>query len=281
MVSQSGVISDDDDGSCSANWNLPHEIHFSYLEYESNVVSDGEKESASGLLIVDAEQEESSNRSVTGSNSLSVPDSLPSNLFSRDRNDPHKKRFWWFVGILLLLILVVLMILTVYLILDRQELRQSQEALKTQVDNLLHETTRIKEAEAPPLLGLTAGELSEVGKNTDSKFVLADNCWLKAEIEWGECLQNAKECWSDFASQTIKTVNKFVVFDEDDDAPTILQKAGALNDVFSEATRSISKASIKITDSILELGKMVDESILTAVKQTRDAVQDASIFTRL
>lgn len=282
MKSKSDSLNSDDDESYSANWNLPHEIEFSYVKDDINAVSDSEKDSASGILIVGPEHEDpSKNRATDESKALSVPDSLPTGLLSLDHYDPYRKRFLWFMGGVLLLILLVLTFLTVYLVTDRQALRQSHATLQTQVDNLVQETLRVKQAESQAVapLSLTAGD----GKTADrdSTFVLADNCWLKAELKFGDCLKNAQDCWSDFASKTMKTMNKFVVFEEDDHIPPILQKAGVWNDAFSEATLSAVKAGFKLTDSMVDLGKMMDETILTAVRTTRDAVEDASIFSQL
>jgi len=283
MKSKSDAMGSDDDESYSAKWNLPHEIEFSYVKDDINAVSDSDKDSASGILIVDPEHEDpSKGRATDESKALSVPDSLPTGLLSLDHYDPpYRRRFFWFMGGVLLLILLVLTFLTVYLVTDRQALRQSHATLQTQVDNLVQEASRVKQAEAQAVapLSLTAGD----GKTADrdSTFVLADNCWLKAELKFGDCLKNAKECWSDFASQTMKAMNKFVVFEEDDHIPPILQKAGAWNNAFSEATLSAVKGGFKLTDSMVDLGKMMDETILTTIKRTRDAVEDASIFSQL
>ena len=120
-----------------------------------------------------------------------------------------------------------------------------------------------------------------------NKLLLADNCWFKAEanIKLGACSSNAKECLHEFSSSIYKTLEGFGKafwdsssdFTENDDNP---YQAGITLDGLTEATNAIASATIAVTDAmrilVSEASKAMDDSILYAVEQSRDAIEDAT-----
>jgi len=243
---------------------------------------------------------------------LSCPDSVPTELMSLDRYGDNTNRYgdntnrygdntnpisksntdvqsrrkgMLLIGIISLIVLL-LSALNIYLVWDHRVLQQRHETLETQIDDLLKKVTEITETkQSTELLQLSAGDDNENHQDWDtesgnsSKFVLTDNCWFKAEFELGNCFNDVKECWSDFASQTIEAVHKIATFEYETDA-SILQ-AGAWNHIFSEATYSAAKAMTKLRDSMVSWGRTIDQSILYAMGEARDAIEDSSPHTYL
>lgn len=125
-----------------------------------------------------------------------------------------------------------------------------------------------------------------------NKLHLADNCWFKADvnIKLGACSSNAKECLNELSSNIYKSFeglgksfwDSSFGFAENDDKP---YQAGITLDGLTEATNAIASATVAVTDAmrimVSEASKAIDESILYAVEQSRDAIVDATYTMHL
>lgn len=76
--------------------------------------------------------------------------------------------------------------------------------------------------------------------------------------------------------------------DDDDNGSTkqhgrntnVVQEASFSWNLFSDATTTVSVAASNVLDSMLSLGKTLDDTVVQAVEQSRDAIQDATQFMR-
>jgi len=312
QVKEGDLISDHD--SDSENWNFPTEIEDSYLNFKTNAPNSvaGQSSiegSATGMLILDTGS--SSRRSIQV-DALSYPDSIPTEIMSLDGEryqniggdnfsrkskntiyttdgDNHqstsgRKRLLQIASIIIL----SLVTFNGYLVWHHRELQQRHEKLETQIDDLLNE---VKEMKLPKLVE------DEIINNDAPKFALFNNCWFKAEIEIGDCLNDIKECWTDIASHTYQTFNTIFDYSDNDnaeynttDAITILQ--ADWNQMFVETSDNIANATTALFGSILYSGKTIEQSIWNATQtieqsiwyateQVRDIIQDASIYSKM
>jgi len=129
--------------------------------------------------------------------------------------------------------------------------------------------------------------------NSSSKVLLADNCWFKAEahVKLGNCGSNAKDCLSDVSSSIYKAFEGFgisiwetAVNLKDANGNLVFNgntlQSGVTLDALTEASTVIASVAVAATDAmrsaVSQASKVMDDSILYAVEQTKGAIEDAS-----
>jgi hypothetical protein len=134
-------------------------------------------------------------------------------------------------------------------------------------------------------------------KDVKSTVLLADNCWFKAEanIKLGDCASNAKDglgCVSSSVYQAFEGLGKAfwetAVFLKEGDANLVFNgkplQAGITVDGLVEASNAIASATVAATDAmwsvVSQASQVMDDSILYAVGQTRDVIEDATYTMR-
>ena len=124
--------------------------------------------------------------------------------------------------------------------------------------------------------------------NTDSrgeKIPLVDNCWFKAELELGECMKDAKESFEDWTTDATRSFKEYFSSGGSSSSfrrttTTAGAKEASSWSMFADATNVASVAASSVMDSMVILGKKLDDTVLEAVEQSRDAIQDATQFMR-
>ena len=134
-------------------------------------------------------------------------------------------------------------------------------------------------------------------KDAKSTVLLADNCWFKAEANFklGDCASNAKDglgCVSSSVYQAFEGLGKAfwetaVLLKEGDTSLVFNGKplqAGITVDGIVEASNAIASATVAATDAmwsvVSQASQVMDDSILYAVGQTRDVIEDATYTMR-
>jgi hypothetical protein len=136
-------------------------------------------------------------------------------------------------------------------------------------------------------------ELEWEQTDVTSTVLLADNCWFKAEANFklGDCASNAKnglDCVSSTVYQTLEGLGKVVwdtaLFFKEADTNLVFNgkplQAGITVDGLVEASNAFASATVAATDAMWSVvsyaSQIVDDSILYAVEQTRDVLEDAT-----
>ena len=154
------------------------------------------------------------------------------------------------------------------------------------------------------------------GGNDNEETVLLDNCWVKASanIKFGDCTSNARECFGNFADSIYKYSSSWFgpsqdgtdynpstakwkddlwsAFltgsdngkdssrEEDANKRTFQQSSTLSIDSLTQVPRALmtttSAFSQAMVTSALKTSQYIDDTVLSAVEQTRDAIQDAN-----
>lgn len=300
------IMSMEEEESKSENWDFAapsDDMLDSYLlaDTTSNL-SNTPLLGAGGILIVGGDATEIHSDDDVGDD-LSLPgtESLPTDVGSlADTHDQEEsqlrglfstnaKRMRWAMALIIMLLFAFLSTscyaLTVWQ--GRQELATSNELLEakvgeleSQVGNLFEEVKAAKEKQH--IDAFKPKQFFELGSEDpggEKKVLLADNCWFKAELELGDCLNDATDSLAELSSDATKAFQKlfFNGGDDDDghDAAALFQ-ANAWK-AASEATNVVASAAVTVIDSMVSFGKVMDDSVLFAIEQTRDAVEDATL----
>eukprot|EP00545_Synedropsis_sp_CCMP1620_P001269 CAMPEP_0119018832 /NCGR_PEP_ID=MMETSP1176-20130426/20332_1 /TAXON_ID=265551 /ORGANISM="Synedropsis recta cf, Strain CCMP1620" /LENGTH=298 /DNA_ID=CAMNT_0006972915 /DNA_START=177 /DNA_END=1073 /DNA_ORIENTATION=+ len=291
------IVSDcEEEESKSENWDFAipsdDDAMDSYLMADTTILTP--HPGIGGILIVGGDSTEI-HHDDGGDFSLPGTESLPTDVGSlndtsqiqekaRGRNSwAGNRRMMLAVIVLLFALLTTTSYYTLRLWRDHQGLLQRNELLQTQVGELEHqvvnlsqdiEATKKKHAEA--WSAKTSSDWEDEDFIAANKVLLADNCWFKAELEVGSCLNEATDSISEFSADATKVFQNFFGNSYGDNDATELFQANAWK-AASDATNVVATAAVTVMDSMVSLGKVVDESVFYAIEQTRDAIEDATL----
>ena len=250
------IVSDGEEDNNSETWDFAP-----VTSYLLDSTEDASPENLdSGVLIVDGQS--NNDDADDGADDLSYPDSLPTEIGSLHDEEKQKKRHLFLVALFLLALIPS--IACCNLLYDRQNLMQRNHELEQQIV-----TMQEAAAKAIQETVFKADWLDQ--DDPSNKVLLADNCWFKAELELGECTNDAKDSLTDTAEQI---QNYFAGEDG-------IFQAGFSAAFFTEASNTVATAAVTVMDTMMSLNKMLDESILQVMEETRDAVQEASLDKHL
>jgi hypothetical protein len=237
--------------------------------------------------------------------SLSYPESIPTEIGSLDEVDMHRsqndarRKIWMF---LMSLMVGIPSLTSGFLLYGRQQLLQRNHDLETEISN--HRTLVAElQSLSNQLVACNAERnhrASENGvslwrenystTNNEWKFKLLDNCWFKAELELRECASDAKDSLTETAEKFASyfTTSYFTGENSDEQHADDDDPAAARDDDDHDASQAntndmLTEISEALMESFQSLWTMTAASVLdhavvqTVVEQTRDAVQEASL----
>jgi hypothetical protein len=278
-------VSDDETESLSQNWEFqagPHDAVDSYLlepqpRHTNDLEDDEENDSREGLLIID---------SHASSRQLSFPETIPSDVGSIQPiefvPETNTLRTWNKKQVLRLLMVLLACTTAVCAVLawSRCSLMKRNQLLEAQVQMLQAQlilakkpsnkkqfTPQKEDGETFYKVRAEFDWENEDFLSSSKSYTVADNCWFKAKIEVGDCLENAKDCWKDYSSKAYTFVHSWL---STPDGP----KEATFN-----LTHDIANAAAHAWGFMRSWTKRMDDSVLEVVEQTRDAVEQANIYT--
>jgi hypothetical protein len=300
------VVSDEEEEeSKSENWDFAgaedlDPIMDSYLLADTSQHTPTQTPGVDGILIVGGDSTE------IHSEDLSLPgtESLPTDVGSLNDTDHYdsvvlrpnhvraNKRIKWAMATIAFLVvsLVTTIGSCVWLWRDRQGLDQHNQGLQLQVRELetqlasLHQDIKAAKQQQRRQREAWNTRSDSDWENEDfiaaNKVLLADNCWFKAELELGDCLNEATDKFTEFSADATKTFQKYFWNENENEDTAAVFQASAWK-AASEATNAVAAAAVNVMDSMISMGKVLDDSVLYAIEQTRDAVEDATLSKHL
>jgi outer membrane murein-binding lipoprotein Lpp len=301
------VVSDtEEEESKSENWDFAgaedlDPIMDSYLLADTSHTQTPPPGVGGGILIVGGDSTE------IHSEDLSLPgtESLPTDVgslndtaqfdseFLGPKNVRANKRIKWAMATIGLLIVTLVSTIggCVCLWRDRHGLDQHNQGLQLQVRELEAQLESLHQDMKAAKQQQERRQREAWNTRTDSdwededflaanKVLLADNCWFKAELELGDCLNEATDKFSEFSADATKTFQKYFWNENDNEDAAAVFQASAWK-AASEATNAVASAAVNVMESMVSMGKVLDDSVLYAIEQTRDAVEDATLSKHL
>lgn len=96
-------------------------------------------------------------------------------------------------------------------------------------------------------------------------------------------MKDAKESFEDWTTDTTRNFKEYFASASGSRSrarTTNTAKEASTWSMFADATTVASVAASNVMDSMVTLGKKLDDTVLEVVEQSRDAIQDATHFMR-
>ena len=269
------------------------------------IVSGAEEESAQGEeghdVPIEHVYQRASDLSMPGSES--IPTELESldlgmnrrgirNIFmdsseaSTAATDYQNLRRMTILGLAAVVVAVIAILTAVYVSLDRSSWKATAQFLEQEVKELV---TKYEDLEAKYNASTSVAFDWDVSGEEAHKAVLLNNCWLTAEanVKFGECANSAKDGFWDFSSRVWEKAEKMGTYAKDSFDETYyagddpIQMSTVSFEALNEASRAFTSAAGALSsifvDATQKASDLIDSSVVYAVEQTRDAIEDASL----